>query len=188
MNVISGHKSAELRVLDIHKNEVVMDTLWAEGPTLLYFHSNLGSAFTKQTFTRLDYSAAQLESHGVKLISIVPTSAENTAQFYYTGSFWHSCYADPACRSYRKFNVPKVGLRQLASLAPLVSTLRAYKHGYKHSYLPKGRLGYLPTVVVVDGTGHVLMTRTAKYLGEIPSISELKKICIDVSDMLVKLA
>lgn len=180
LKVEIGQSAPDVQVLDMHGEAVSLSSLWKSGPVLLYFHRHLGCIFTKQAFKRLDCSIGQLESHGVRIISIVPTNTSNANAFCTNGDFWHTCLVDMKLDSYKAYGVPKANLIQMFGPKPINSACHATKRGYRQSIRTAGNAFIMSAVIVIDASGIVKATWYSSHIGDIPSLHAMKRL-IDVA-------
>ncbi|MHB1461066.1 MAG: redoxin domain-containing protein [Armatimonadota bacterium] len=168
-----GQQAPDLSLVDFHNDSVRLSSLWTSSPIMFFFHRNLGCLFAKQAFKRLDCSVGQLETHGVRLVSIVPATASDACAFCADGDYWHTCLADAKLESYRAFGVKRAGLFQMIGPQPLRSLKEAVTRGYRPSGRPIGNAFVMPAVVVVKNDGIITSIRYSKHVGDIPTVSEL---------------
>ncbi len=181
MKVEVGEKAHDLQLMDFHGDAVQLSSLWANTPVMLFFHRHLGSIFAKQAFKRLDCSVGQLETHGVRLVSIVPASAADACAYCTEGDFWHTCLADAKLNCYRAYGVGNASLLQMIGPQTLRSYKEAVTRGYRQSMRPIGHAFVMPAVVVVDTDGVITAIRYSKHAGDIPSVSELLQMVSGIS-------
>lgn len=181
MKLAIGQKAPDICMTDLHGDTTTLSSQWEFGSVLLYFHRHLGSIFSKQAFRRLDCSSGQLESHGVRIISIVPTNASNACAFCIEGDFWHTCLSDAKLYGYQAYGIPKASPTQIFGVKPLRSTLYAMKHGYKQSGRLIGNALVMSAAIVVDELGIVRATRYSHHIGDIPSVVTLKNLADQAS-------
>lgn len=174
MKLEIGQTAPDARVVDIHGDVVKISSLWKSKPVLFYFHRHLGCVFAKQTFKRLDCSIGQLETFGIQVVSIVPTTSANTSGFCTEGDYWHTCLADPSLSSYKAYGVTKANPIQIFGPGPMSAAFQAIKRGYRQSCRLVGNAFIMPAAVVVDTQGIVRATWYGKHIGEIPSVPAMK--------------
>ena len=171
MKVAVGQKAGDIELYDLHGDTVMLSSLFAKSPVVLFFHRHIGSIFTKQAFRRLDCSVEQLEAHKVRFVSIVPTDPSRACDFYAKGDYWHYCLADPSMNSYRTYGIASV--TPINMFSAVGSVIKAAKKGYRmSSILSRGAL-VVPTAVLIDNKGVVRAIRCGKNVGDIPDVNEM---------------
>lgn len=179
MQVLTGQQAQDLQLVDIHGDAVRLSSLCKENPVMLFFHRPLGCIFAQQAFKRLDCSVGQLEAHGVRIVSIVPTTAANACSFCTDGDFWHTCLADPKLVGYHAYGVPTASPVQMFGPKPIACAFQAMKRGYRVSGKQIGHAFVIPAAIIVDSNGIIQAVRYSKHVGDIPSVSELMLMAVD---------
>lgn len=162
----------DLVLLDIHKQEVQLSTLWAGQPLILAFTRHFGCTQCKEMLEELVSAHEKIKSAGLSIAVITQGTPESTALFAEKFAPGLLCLADPDRKAYTAYGLERGTLRQTFLNLKVLSAVRAsQKKGYKVEVPPEGQDAMLMSGTFIIGTnGKILLPYYYDNIADHPSL------------------
>ncbi len=127
----------------------------------------------------------QVRARGAELVAIAQGTAQEAERFCHQLGVAYPCLGDPAKDSYRAFDLPRGGLREII-LEPMRAGNEAVRKGYKVSL--RGSLMrhsdwfQLPGLAIVGCDGIIRYLHRSRHAGDLPPTSDVLRLLETLSD------
>ena len=162
----------DLVLLDIHKQEVQLSSLWTKQPLVIAFTRHFGCTQCKEMLAELVSARNHITSAGLSIVVITQGTPETTALFAKEFAPDLLCLSDPERKAYTAYGLERGTLRQTFLNLKVLSAVRAsQKKGYKVEAPPEGQDAMLMSGTFIVGTnGKILLPYYYDNIADHPSL------------------
>jgi peroxiredoxin len=162
----------QLTLLNEANETIALDSLWQDGPVLLFFMRQLGCGLCRQQLLKLKKEAATFARAGCTIAIIIMGDGTLAARLRDMYQLPFPVYADPALNSYAAFDIGEGSFWQVMNPAIVARQVGTLLNGMKPMW-GDGSIRQLGGLVVINGAGEVVFRHVASPIFRYPPWSEV---------------
>ena len=130
----------DLEILTAENNLIRLSSLWAERTLLLVFTRHFGCPQCKEMLAQVVEAKTEIEGAGLTIAAVTQGKPDEALEFCRGQAPDVVCLADPECKAYRAYGLERGSLWQVIfSPQVLLGTFRAWRHGHRTEFPPRGQ-------------------------------------------------
>ncbi len=163
---------SNIKLLDEQNHEVALNSLWRDGPVVLFFMRQLGCGLCRQQLLRLKDHAAQFTAQGCRVAVVIMgdgTMAQGLRSLY---SLPFPVYADAAMSAYGAFDIGEGSLWDVINPNVVARQIGTALKGMRPMW-GAGSIKQLGGIVLLNQQGNILYHYIANPIYKYPPWSEV---------------